>query len=370
MKYLILGGGITGLSAAWYLKKRDPEAEITLLERQNRLGGWIQTSYEGGFLFEKGPRTFQIGRSFYLLEMIRELELEIVASDPSANRRFILHNGKLRSSTSFLPRLIPYLIRECLMKPRGEEDESIYDFASRRFSPKIAELLFDPLTLGVYAGDIRKLSIRSCFPMLQRWEKEKGSIVKGFFSSKKQQKGLFTLKGGMQTLVDTLQKRLNIHVVLNANVETIKENEVTAMGKTWQADRILSALPLSVPHRSIWVVHMGFDRAVLPKKGFGYLVPTKEKELLLGCIFDSMIFPDRTQKTRLTLMIRAEDEKPLQTASSCLERHLGIRIAPIYSCAFFAKDAIAQFEVGCGCVENISVDGCIQRGKKLSESSQ
>lgn len=368
MKILILGGGITGLSAAWFLKKKDPSAEITLLEKENRLGGWIQTVKEGGYLFEKGPRTFQLGRSPHLLKLIQELNLEILKSDPAAAKRFIFHQGKLRSISSFLPTLIPYLIRELFIAPSNKQDESIYDFAARRFSPKIAEALFDPLTLGIYAGDIRKLSIRACFPALYQWEREKGSIVFGLWSSSKKEKGLFTLKGGMQTLIHELEKRLAIDIVFNCPVEKIGEQEVFAGGKLWRADRVISALPLSLPHRSIWVVHLVFEGDVLEKKGFGYLVPTQEKESLLGMIFDSAIFPDQGQrkKTRLTAMVRAEEKNPLESALSASMRHLGIHQKPIYSSSFFAKSAIPQMEVGCNYTEGISVDACIKRGLNKS----
>ncbi len=366
MNYLILGGGITGLSAAWHIKKRDPRAKITLLEKENRLGGWIRTSHEGGFLFEKGPRTFQLGRSPHLLELIRELGLEIIESDPAAKKRFILHKGKLRTPESQIFTLIPYLIRELFVRPTKSQDESIYDFASRRFSPKIAEMFFDPLALGIYAGDIRKLSIRSCFPTLYEWEQKKGSILKGLFSSPKTAQGLFTLKGGMETLIHALEKKLNIDIILNCPVETIKEQEVITPGKTFSADRIISALPPKIPRKSIWVVNIAFDRDVLSKKGFGYLVPTKEKESLLGCIFDSAIFPEQGRMTRLTAMVRAEEKEPLESALNALNRHLGINAAPAYSSAFFAKEAIAQPEVGSGYTEGVSVDACIQRGQRLT----
>lgn len=366
MKVLILGGGITGLSAAWYLQKQSPHVKITLLEKENRIGGWIRSSCEEGYLFEQGPRTFQMARSPHLLELIRELNLTLIPSDPAAKKRFILHKGKLRTPLSFLPMMIPRLIREFFVPPSEQEDESIYDFASRRFSPKMAELLFDPLTLGIYAGDIRKLSIRSCFPTLYKWEREKGSVLKGLFSMpKSKMRGLFTLKGGMETLIHALKQKLSIEVVLNSSVEMIGESEVFAKGKTWNADRIISALPQPFPHRSIWVVHLVFSGDVLRKKGFGYLVPTVEKEALLGCIFDSVIFPDGTPTTRLTAMVRSEEEKPLEVALEALSRHIGINQEPIYRSTFFAKEAIPQLEVGCGYMDGISVDACIARGQKL-----
>ncbi|MGB7978803.1 MAG: protoporphyrinogen oxidase [Chlamydiales bacterium] len=366
MKILIIGGGITGLSAAWYAHKRYPDAHITLLEKSGRLGGWIRTVIEGGFLFEKGPRTFQSGRSPHLLALIRDLKLEIIPSDPAAAKRFILHKGSLRSAGSFLPKLIPYLIRELFIPPSSAPDESIYDFAARRFSPHIAETLFDPLTLGVYAGDIRKLSIRACFPAFYKWEREKGSLLRGLLSSPKTAKGLFTLKNGMETLIHELQKQLPIDIVFDCPAETITAHEVFAQGQTWHADQVFSALPPLCPTRSIWVVNLAFADDVLSKKGFGYLVPTQEKEGLLGVIFDSAIFPqqNRSGETRLTAMIRGEESEPLPTALSALKRHLGVVAEPLFASTFLAKEAIPQFEVGC-IARGVSVDACIQRGMEF-----
>jgi oxygen-dependent protoporphyrinogen oxidase len=364
MKILILGGGITGLSAAWHALKKYPNAHITLLEKEGRLGGWIRTKREGGFLFEQGPRTFQHNRSPHLLKLLSELNLPIITSSPQ--KRYICHQGRLRSLSSFIPMLLPYLVRELFLAPKKGGDESIYDFASRRFSPKIAELFFDPLTLGIYGGDIRKLSIRSCFPFLPKMEEEKGSIVRGMFSAPRGgASGLFTLKNGMETLIETLEKRLEVDFVLNCPVESIGETAVEAGGSTWHADKIINALPLPFPAQSLYVVNVVFEGDVLLKKGYGYLIPTQEKSSLLGCIFDSSIFPEQSIRgeTRLTAMVRPEEKEPLEAVLSAFAAHLGIRAKPIYSSTFLAKNAIPQFEVGCGFRGGVSVDACIARSE-------
>lgn len=365
MSVIILGGGITALSAAWHLCRKDPQVKITLLEKTNRLGGWIRTSHEGGFLFEQGPRTFPFSRNPHLLNLIRELNLEILISPPK--KRYIYSQGRLRSLGSFLPGLLPHLIRAPFISPPATEDESIYDFAVRHFSPKIAETIFDPLTLGIYAGDIHKLSMRACFPSLS-----KGSFLRPLLSSlmgPKKQKGLFTLPGGMETLITALQKQLPIEIVLNCEVESIGENTVTAGGKIWHADRIISALPLQCPSKSLWVVNLAYEGDVLAHKGYGYLVPSQENESLLGALFDSAAFPEQNTRneTRLTAMLRAEESAPIQTAIDTLRRHLGILSRPIYTAAFFAKNAIPQFEVGCNYSEGLSVNDSIARGLKMAE---
>lgn len=358
MRVLIVGGGITGLSAAWFVRKKHPNAEITLFEKEARLGGWIRTRSENGYFFEQGPRTFPLSRSPHLLSLIEELGLEIIYSNPSSKKRYILHKGRLRPFSYFLPLLFASLWKAPFFSP-AQEDESIYSYASRRFSPKIAETLFDPLTLGIYAGDIHKLSVRSCFPTFF-----KNSLFKAFVSSK----GLFTLKTGMESLIHALQEKLPIEFLLNCPVEKMGEKEVVAQGKQWKADLVISALPPPLPARSIWVVHLGYEKASLSKKGFGYLIPTKEKQPVLGVVFDSEIFPQQNQRseTRLTAMVRGEEKEPLRAALTALERDLGLTNTPDYTTTFFADRAIAQFEVGCTYPYGISVDASIERGKRLS----
>ncbi|MDP1608390.1 MAG: protoporphyrinogen oxidase [Chlamydiales bacterium] len=360
MRTIILGGGISGLSAAWFLHKKDPRREILLLEKKERLGGWIEGSIEGEFCFEKGPRTLSYSRSTHLLRLIHELGLEdqIIYSSPSAKHRFLWKGGKLRSLSSFWPTLLAGACREFFApKKNSEEDESIYAFASRRFGPRIADIFFDPLTLGIYAGDIHKLSIRSCFPSLCRWEMQEGSIMRGMLKTKRGSSKLFTLQGGLETLILEMQKQLPIEIITNCEVERLSRGEIITSQGVFQADQVISALSaqeisrvtkmtFDVPCRSLWVVHLGFhSNQVLRRKGFGYLVPTQEKERLLGMVWDSEIFGSASQ-TRLTAMIREESPSPLEDALEALERHLSIQLKPDYVSCHFASGAIPQFEVG------------------------
>ena len=103
MRYNIVGGGIMGLSLAWFLKKRYPHCHITLYEKTNRLGGWLSTHKENGFLFERGPRTFRFGHCPHLLQLATDLNLKILHAPPQ--KRYLLHKGKLRSffSPLFFP---------------------------------------------------------------------------------------------------------------------------------------------------------------------------------------------------------------------------------------------------------------------------
>ncbi len=291
------------------------------------------------------------------------------------------------------------MFREPFISKRSQDDESIYDFATRRFSSKVRETLFDPLTLGIYAGDIRKLSIRSCFPKFFEWEKTYGSLLCGMFSTKgKQKKGLFTLLGGVERLIEEMQKKIQMKIEFDCEVESIQETAVIAGGKKWEADQIFSALPApeigrltgeSFSMNSLSVVHIFFEKEVLSKKGFGYLVPTQEKESLLGMVWDSSVFPQQSQRkgTRLTAMVRKEETCPKSAAFEALQRHLKINVDPIFTSLSSAQEAIPLFELGYwkkislfearlkksfpqlrllgNYFENVSVEGCIEKAFKV-----
>lgn len=194
-RVIVLGGGISGLTLAWYLSKLKT-CEVLLLERETRVGGFLQTISADSFLFEKGPKIFKASRSEALLELIDDLGLSTqrLISNPNMKQRYVWRNGKLNllptNPISFLTSPLTRPLLGALFtewqRPANTEDESIWDFVVRRFNQKTAERLFDPLIVGIYAGDMKKLSIKSCFPELKRYEEQYGSLTRGFFAAKKQ----------------------------------------------------------------------------------------------------------------------------------------------------------------------------------------
>ncbi len=352
MKCLILGGGISGLSAAWFCRKKYPDAEITLLEKQERLGGYMATKSQGSFRFEMGPRTFQRARSPELISLIRELGLDsdLVFSDPTASARYLWIRGHLRKMGSLWPQVVRALAQDVVM-PRGmREEESIYEFARRRFGQKAAEVFFDPLAKGVFGGDIRKLSLPACFPSLHQLEVTKRSIFLGLLSQPKQPGGLFTLRRGMVQLIEALRRGpTTIHS--DCSVEAILPGHVVAGGRKWVADRIICALPgkesakltrvpLALRNEKISVVNLGYEGKTT-LKGYGYLVPSSENEELLGQIWDSAVFPG-SEHTCFTSMVRSAS--PETAALSAMRRHLGETREPL---TIWSQEAeIPQYDVG------------------------
>ncbi len=357
----VLGGGISGLTTAWYIQKAYPEAVITLFEKTDRLGGVMETVTDRGVHFETGPRTFAVSRSSALLALLEELDLssEILFSSEASAKRYLWKEGSLKSVGSFLPVAIWPLLREVFIPRRPPEDESIYDFCTRRLSEKVATTFFDPITLGIFAGDIRRLSLKSTFPFLYKAEKEGKSLLATLLAGRKKDHRLFTLRRGLSSLIDALHTKLQIDVRLNSPVTAITPEGPIIDGLLSPADWTISALPGPVmgrltstwenfPAQSIWVVNLLFSKEILPNKGFGYLAPSDQKEVLLGMVWDSSIFPNEQGPFILTAMIRNQGDAAWaeRQALSTLSRHLGVKETPLSIHTTFQEKQIPQFEVG------------------------
>lgn len=391
MKAAIIGGGISGLTLGWNLKQRG--IDFALFEKGVRTGGWIKSCQTEGFLFEKGPhscRTRGVGRT--TLELIEQLGLEneVIGASPAAKRRYFYSRGEFKQVPVCPISLLLSPWRSGVLKalwndwrtPQGSgDDESIHQFVSRRLSPQLADQLFDPFVTGIFAGDIRQLSVQACFPLMSSWEKEHGGLLKGLWARRKQkpkQRGspfiqkmlktsIFSFRNGMQTLTDTLESKLKSHIQLNK--EAIK---LEKRGERWEiyfrdgtshvADQIYMTLPASkaalllpecpdlarIPYASLAIVSFGYKRSVLKKEGFGYLIPSSEKENVMGVLWDSSVFPEQNhhpEETRLTVMLRPGDD-PLKRAQQALTRHLDIHAEPDASSLYFADQAIPQYTVG------------------------
>lgn len=391
--YIILGGGISGLSLAWQLQK-DPQARITLVEKSPRLGGWIETLHCAGFIFDRGPRSCRTrGTGLATLQLIEELGLEgeVIPASPAARQRYLYLDKRLQAMPNSLPSLLFSPLTNGLFKAMWQDfktyggpgwDESVAEFATRRLGRSFAERFFDPLVTGIFAGDMHKLSLRACFPFLAEWEAQHGGIVRSLFKKKKQpaskspfvqqmlKTSLFSFKNGMETLTQRLAERLNVAFLLGESVDALHEGGVIlASGRRLEADHIFSTLPAQslqkllpfsetlaqIDFVSTAVVTLGYRQPVLKREGFGYLIPSTEQEKVLGVVFDSSVFPQQGSGTRLTVMLgdrrlpnfdSCSKEQFLSIAQETLSRHLGIEKAPDFAEVKIARQAIPQYLVG------------------------
>lgn len=368
-RILILGAGISGMSAAHFLSK-SPDLEITVIEKQNRLGGWIDTDFSSGFLFENGPRTFRTSTSAELLNLADDLRLkeECIFSNPDAKGRYLWTKGKLKSLPVWSKDFFKGLVNEWRVPPK-KEDETVWDFACRRFNPEVAELFFDPWVIGIYAGDIHRLSARACFPAFKRWEDTYGCLTKGFFRQKRK-KGpfLFTFQRGVSSLIDALAERFSGKICLEEEVQAIEFDAEGVRVKTSKnvhaADYVFSALPCQILGKYVaselsqmrmtgtTVVNLGYAKEVLKKKGFGYLVSSFLNDEVLGCVFNSNIFPQHNmhkKEARLTVKLRRTnllEQEAIEIALEALRNHLGIDCSPDFAKVIKIENAFPQFDIG------------------------
>lgn len=389
-KIAILGGGISGLSCTWYLKKKWQEnADISLFEASNRLGGWIQTVRKDNFLFELGPKSLRLETPSAALPLIEELGLrsELITSDPAANNKFLLVQNQLQKMPTGLFSMMGNpltrstffaFLKEAFIKRGVEEDESVASFFSRRFSKEFAEQFIDPLVSGIYAGNMHELSMRSSFGKL--WEDEKvfGSLFMGMLRQffKPKGVGIVSLKRGLGSLIERLGEKLKDCIHLDTPVLKVSFNgnkvAVALPGQTIFFDKVISALPASklaeilppemkltallkqIKGNSVTSVHLGYSTSELKVKGFGYLVPRKEKQDILGVVFDSAVFPEHNgllSETRLTVMVGGEtgqlgDEAVQRLALNAIKDHLGLEAKPKVCFITRAAQAIPQYAVG------------------------
>ncbi len=247
-KVVIVGGGITGLSAAYEIKKRIKEENLSidllLIEKEKKLGGVFLTEKVDGFLIEGGPDSFEMFKPAPF-ELAQELGIEdrVISANEEMHRTFIFSKGKLQeiprgllglapdkiSSLMFCPLLsLRGKIRAALeliippLKQQGTEI-SLGEFYKRRFGEEIYEVVAEPLFGSIYACIPETISIKTCWPRGLELEKKYGSLLRGMLvrrrEARKASKGrpkeekkkasIFrTFKGGMSELTNTLVERI------------------------------------------------------------------------------------------------------------------------------------------------------------------
>ena len=366
-----MGGGISGLTLAYYLAKRKDLFEIHLIEKSERMGGWIDSDHSTGFFFEKGPRIFRGSKSKEFLTLASEIGMdkEMIPSNPDASSRFIWSDGKLRKAPVLSWGLIKGAMRDLFVKPEIERDESVWEFACRRFNAQVAQDVFDPLVTGIYGGDMKEISMKLGFPSFKALEENHGSVIKGLLKTPRfEGPRLFSFQRGMKSFIKKLVEMTPIQFHYGEEVFAIQSRaagfEVKTSKALHEADYVFSALPSHIIGRLLFpqllqislhgttLVHLGYHKNVLKKNGFGYLVASKEKDDILGVVFDSNAFTQfnrSEQETRLTVMLKQDDLPEGQARDLALKgikNHLKIKDHPDVSLVLHAPKVFPQLKVG------------------------
>jgi oxygen-dependent protoporphyrinogen oxidase len=299
----IIGGGISGLAVLHYLKKRYREAiSVKLYERNTQIGGTI-SSQKQGFIFETGPNGFLTSPS--TLEFIEELNFtdQIIQANEASKRRYIQLDGKLHLlpadpftflqtpllSSSDKLRLIKGLLNKDISK-----DQSIYEYASKRFGEVVTDRLIDPFLTGIYAGDIKRLHMEYAFP---KFGKGGGKNIMCSFKS-----GMGSL---MNQLYQTYQSSIQTGIEIRSLSE-IKADIIVLSTPAYVASELLGIDILNkVIYSPVAVVALKAKKksfGILPD-GFGYLIPSGEGKEILGVLLESNVFPRDTSEDEIVIRV-------------------------------------------------------------------
>lgn len=364
MRIAIIGGGITGLSAAHRLmelsSENGTELEVLLFEASKKLGGVISTKRVHDFLIEEGPDSF-ITTKPWALNLCRRLDLgsQLIHTNEENRRTYVIRRGRLVSlPDGFLmlapTRLLPFLTSplftwrgklrtalEIVQPGRStQRDESLASFVARRFGREVLDRVAQPLISGIYTADPETLSLKATFPQFVELEQKHGSIIRGLIkerndgnTSKSGESGaryslFLSLKDGMETLIEKLASCLpKESLKLGKTVKLLEVSKkgwilTTEDGNMINADGVIVALASNrahnllkgfdtrlakelsrVKYESSAVINLAYDRKDISHNlnGFGFVVPAVEKRPILACSFASLKFKGRAPEGKVLL---------------------------------------------------------------------
>jgi protoporphyrinogen/coproporphyrinogen III oxidase len=357
----IVGGGIAGLSTAWYLQQRG--LSYTLLEQSDRWGGKLLTERPDGFVVEGGPDSF-ITQKPWGVQLARELGLgeRLLGTNDAARKVYVLHKGRptplpdgvlLIVPTKFKPFVLSGLISPLgklrmgldLLIParRDEQDETLADFVTRRLGREALDKIAEPLLSGIYNAEADKQSLLATFPRFRQLEREHGSLTRGILASRRSRQAepqpatngkapsMFTsFVGGVDELVQALCAQLTGDLRLHCPVTALRWLDQggyaleLADGSTLQADAVILATPAFVAadllaelapaaaaglagirYVGTGTISLAYRRSDLPAQlpGFGVVIPASERRPINAVTVSSVKFDGRAPEG--TVLLRA-----------------------------------------------------------------
>jgi len=402
-RLLVIGGGLSGLSAAWHARRAG--VFVRLLESAPQTGGVVQTYQGNGYMAEAGPNSLVLS-SPAILDLLRALglESEIVQTAPLVKNRFLVRGGVPQpvphGPRSFLTsRLFSLsaklrLLREWRIPARPANsagEESLADFARRRFGPEALAYAFDPVAAGVYAGDPEKISVRHAFPRLHALETAHGSVLRGlraqFRDPNRFRSSSISFRSGMAALPRALTAQLGDTVATGARLNSLTRDSSGVWTAAWDSPghftketfdavvlavpaHVVARLPLPSPlaaqltplqrveHPPLAVVVLGYPQKNVRGRldGFGLLVPAVEPFDVLGVLFTSSLFPERAPQDHVTLTAFAggarrpelaalDDADLLRLVEENLQRLLRVNGPPTYRRLIRWDRAIPQYSL-------------------------
>ena len=400
----VVGGGISGLAAAWYMRRAGMSVKV--LERESVPGGTIGTIEDGDWRIEKGPNS-ALETTPLFGEMFDALGItgERLYADPAADRRYILRGGRLHalpmSPVAFLASSLwsargkLRLLKEPLVG-RAPAEETVAEFVRRRLGDEFLDYAINPFVAGVYAGDPASLSVRAAFPKLYALEARYGGLIRGMIGGMgerrrraekaKDRARMFSFRSGMQVLPRALGAAMGESLEPGADVQTVERSSAgftvryrrggAALSVTSRAAVIAvpahaagglvrgiapeaAAILERITYPPVTEVFLGYplEAIGLPLDGFGYLIPAKEHRNILGTIWSSALFPGRAPAghaalttfvggSRQPALAALDDDALTRTVSAEIGAIMGVRGGPVYRRICRWERAIPQYALG------------------------
>lgn len=402
---LVIGAGISGLTAAFHLARKGMRVEV--VEREPRVGGVIGSEHVDGVLYERGPNSI-LETNPHIGELVSEIGLSSQRLDvsPLASRRYVVRQGRLQP----LPGSPPAFLKTPLFSLRSklrvlrepfvaraspEREESVSQFVERRLGRELLDYAVEPFVAGVYAGNPDELSVKAAFPRLYALEQRYGSLIKGqvLGARERAQRGekgrnaahSFTFRDGMQRLPEALARALG-------NVRTgARATQIRRLGDTFEvtiehaderfrlcARAVVLAVPArtaasllrdiagdastaleEIPYAPVASVALAYARSDVahPLDGFGFLAPRVEGRRVLGSLFSSSMFDARAPEGQVLMttfvggqrnpeVLGMTDEEILRRVHEELADLTGMRGEPCVCRITRWHDAIPQYTLG------------------------
>jgi len=387
MKIAVIGGGISGLSCAYYLSRAGHDAVVF----DPKPGGPIGSVTVEGCILETGPESW-LAMKPWAEQLIRELGLgdELMGSNDAGRRTYVLRHGKFATLPEGLQMVVPTKIWpvvesrlfswetklrmgiEMFRSPKTMPDRSVSAFVADHFGEEAVAYLAEPLLAGVYGGSPDDLSAASVLPKFVEYEQRYGSVVVGTMRDKRKPSGqsIFkTMRHGMGMLIDALISRVN---VVRARVDSVALFEtgwqVLVQGEWQQFDRVvlacganraapliaptdfrLSELLAAIPYTSNSIWTFGYRRSDVPHPldAFGFLVPKPERRAIMACTWLGTKWLGRVPDDKAVFRCFSTDPDVSREAALADLNHLmDITAEPIFALHHRWPDSMPQYSVG------------------------
>ncbi len=402
---VIVGGGVSGLSAAYFLGKSGIRS--TLIEKTDRLGGLIKTDVVSGCELEAGPDSYIAAKPAVseLAQELPDLRDQVIGSNDARRRIFVVRGGKLvpmprgmvimvparwapviRSPLFSLKTKLGFLAETIRTPMERKDDASVEQFVIDHFGREVLRYVAEPLLSGVYGGDSAHLSVESVLPRFLAYERSRGSLIRAVRADYRaaSHKSLFlSFRGGMQTLTDSLARTAANHMQfihaeatrieqcaegwrIHARNDQIDAKQVILACPAYVCARLIETVASSlaselsaIRYASAILVNLVYETSQLKHTldGFGFLVPREERQTLAAATWVSTKFPSRTPshmaalrafivEPQATELLSLPSETLTGLVRADLRRLMGIETVPMFSAVHAWPNSMPQYEVG------------------------